>query len=90
MASELPTKAPVSHQVSTLDRHDDPFAPREGKTLIWKDINMTLVCDVLCKNATSSSFFFLRFLTRLNLTVSSFLYVHDTRPPKATNRNASC
>jgi hypothetical protein len=51
---------------------------------------MTLVCDVLCKNATSSSFFFLRFLTRLNLTVSSFLYVHDTRPPKATNRNASC
>jgi hypothetical protein len=23
--------------------HADPFAPREGKTLLWKDVNMTLV-----------------------------------------------
>lgn len=22
----------------------NPFAPREGKTLIWRDVNMTLVC----------------------------------------------
>lgn len=29
-------------QMSTLDRHDDPFAPREGKTLTWKNVNMTL------------------------------------------------
>lgn len=25
----------------------DPFAPREGKTLIWRDVNMTLVCHEL-------------------------------------------
>ena len=24
----------------------DPFAPREGKTLVWRDVNMTLVCFV--------------------------------------------
>ena len=29
--------------VSVLDSHDDPFAPREGKTLAWKNVNMTLV-----------------------------------------------
>lgn len=28
---------------SVLDRHTDPFAPREGKTLTWKNVNMTLV-----------------------------------------------
>ena len=28
---------------STLDHHTDPFAPREGKTLTWKNVNMTLV-----------------------------------------------
>ena len=22
---------------------DDPFAPREGKTLLWRDVNMVLV-----------------------------------------------
>lgn len=62
MADELPTKEPVSHQASVLDRHDDPFAPREGKTLIWKDINMTLVSDMCYTNGTSLSFFRLRFL----------------------------
>ena len=29
----------------TLNRQDDPFAPREGKTLVWTDITMTLVCS---------------------------------------------
>jgi hypothetical protein len=29
-------------QSSVLDRHDDPFATREGKTLVWRDIQMTL------------------------------------------------
>ena len=29
--------------VSVLASRDDPFAPREGKTLAWKNINMTLV-----------------------------------------------
>lgn len=28
---------------STLDKHTDPFAEREGKTLLWKNVNMTLV-----------------------------------------------
>lgn len=32
-----------SKQSSTLDTHDDPFAAREGKTLVWKNVNMTLV-----------------------------------------------
>ena len=30
---------------SVLDTHDDPFASREGKTLDWKNVNMTLVCS---------------------------------------------
>jgi len=29
--------------ISTLAISDDPFAPREGKTLLWKNVNMTLV-----------------------------------------------
>jgi hypothetical protein len=27
---------------------DDPFAPREGKTLVWTDVSMTLVCNKVC------------------------------------------
>jgi hypothetical protein len=69
MASELPTKD------VGLDRHDDPFAPREGKTLIWKDINMTLVCAVptlrLCRSSVDA------FWTPLNLTLSSFFCFCD-------------
>lgn len=39
----------ISHDESTdrntvvVEKHTDPFAPREGKTLIWKNVNMTLV-----------------------------------------------
>lgn len=25
-----------------IDHHNDPFAKREGKLLVWKDVNMTL------------------------------------------------
>eukprot|EP00522_Entomoneis_paludosa_P006385 CAMPEP_0172451976 /NCGR_PEP_ID=MMETSP1065-20121228/9768_1 /TAXON_ID=265537 /ORGANISM="Amphiprora paludosa, Strain CCMP125" /LENGTH=650 /DNA_ID=CAMNT_0013203947 /DNA_START=259 /DNA_END=2211 /DNA_ORIENTATION=+ len=32
----------VNKQESVLSTKDDPFAPREGKTLVWKDVNMTL------------------------------------------------
>lgn len=32
---------------SALDMRDDPFAPRDGKTLTWKDVDMTLVSDVV-------------------------------------------
>lgn len=28
---------------TVLSASDDPFAPREGKTLLWSNINMTLV-----------------------------------------------
>lgn len=35
---------------------DDPFAPREGKTLVWTDVNMTLV---------RSKLYFLKFLLAL-------------------------
>lgn len=28
---------------SDLDRHTDPFAVRKGKTLLWTNVNMTLV-----------------------------------------------
>ena len=33
----------VQRKSSMLDRHDDPFAQREGKTLTWHNVNMTLV-----------------------------------------------
>jgi hypothetical protein len=29
---------------SILDSRDDPFAPRDGKTLTWQNVNMKLVC----------------------------------------------
>lgn len=32
----------VARKSSKLDRHDDPFAQREGKTLTWHNVNMTL------------------------------------------------
>jgi hypothetical protein len=32
-------------KASILNRQDDPFAPREGKTLVWTDVSMTLVCS---------------------------------------------
>jgi hypothetical protein len=31
---------------SALSGQDDPFAPREGKTLVWTDVSMTLVRNV--------------------------------------------
>ena len=35
---------------STLDKHDDPFAPRKGKALVWKNVNMTLVRIITLKH----------------------------------------
>jgi hypothetical protein len=98
MASEIPTKRDLNNQVSVLDHQDDPFAPREGKTLIWKDVNMTLVC-VCYANATSPLSFLVHCFVRLNLTdlyflcsrdVSSFGFERKCRLAKAKNRNASC
>ena len=55
----------LSHHTSTLDTADDPFALREGKTLLWKDVNMTLV----------SVNFFLFFVCLNFLDESSFPYL---------------
>jgi hypothetical protein len=33
----------VGIEATVLDARDDPFAPRDGKTLLWRNINMTLV-----------------------------------------------
>jgi hypothetical protein len=32
------------NRISFLDTRDDPFAPRDGKTLTWQNVNMKLVC----------------------------------------------
>jgi len=40
-------KAALDHQLSMPSRHQDPFAVREGKTLLWKDINMRLVSTMM-------------------------------------------
>jgi hypothetical protein len=37
-----PSAAEVA--VISLDPDTDPFAPRSGKTLLWRNVNMTLVC----------------------------------------------
>lgn len=39
----------LDHQMSMPSHHHDPFSIRRGKTLVWKDVNMTLVraADVL-------------------------------------------
>jgi hypothetical protein len=36
-------KSIVGRKSSLLAVSDDPFAAREGKTLLWRDVNMTLV-----------------------------------------------
>jgi hypothetical protein len=43
--NSAPPKQSVTpvQDVVALSLHDDPFAPREGKTLTWKNVNMTLV-----------------------------------------------
>jgi hypothetical protein len=41
----------TSKKGSMLAISDDPFAPREGKTLLWRNVNMTLVravCVCVC------------------------------------------
>lgn len=41
LASDLTS---FSRKGSALAVSDDPFFPREGKTLLWRNVNMTLVC----------------------------------------------
>jgi len=42
------TDEKASKKVAMLAVSDDPFAPREGKTLLWKNVNMTLVSLPYC------------------------------------------
>ena len=44
LSSNMAEETKLKHaQSSVLDVHTDPFSPREGRTLVWKNINMTLV-----------------------------------------------
>jgi hypothetical protein len=43
------SKKQMSSMISTSD---DPFAPREGKTLLWRGINMTLVSEHTSSHVT--------------------------------------
>ena len=42
-ASSSSTSRNSKKSSTVLTSSDDPFAPREGKTLIWRNVNMTLV-----------------------------------------------
>jgi hypothetical protein len=42
-AEDLEEQRGSNTMMSMLTVSDDPFAPREGKTLLWKNVNMTLV-----------------------------------------------
>jgi hypothetical protein len=39
-SSSIPIKSTATSDISS---RDDPFAPREGKALLWRGVNMTLV-----------------------------------------------
>ena len=45
----------VAPPMDGLSKSDDPFTPREGKTLIWKDINMTLVSQTASSRSSGHS-----------------------------------
>jgi hypothetical protein len=36
------SEQPLDQNNVVIDKHTDPFAPREGKALVWKNVNMTL------------------------------------------------
>ena len=55
-SSSSPAPSPTLHTTTydadelpvTKGHHTaDPFAPREGKTLVWRDVNMTLVRNIV-------------------------------------------
>lgn len=41
--NKTPSRSPVNRRDSDLPLHEDPFAPRPGRTLQWQNVNMTLV-----------------------------------------------
>lgn len=65
MGTEKPI-ATVARQSSVLDRHDDPFAQREGKTLTWRNVNMTLVSKKEIGRLFNRFYFEYCFLTHLH------------------------
>jgi ABC-type multidrug transport system fused ATPase/permease subunit len=42
---EGPTTRNMEHNESVLETSTDPFAPREGKTLVWRNVNMKLAAS---------------------------------------------
>jgi hypothetical protein len=63
-AQRTPAKRPKSKK--SINRHassDDPFAIREGKTLLWTDVNMVLVSQSLPS-------------TVLYIYISIYVYIH--------------
>lgn len=37
----------LDRRTSTLQQSTDPFAPREGKALVWRNVSMTLVREMM-------------------------------------------
>ena len=53
-------KATVSRATSNLNVSDDPFAQREGKTLLWRDVKMVLVSVGKCRQVLA---YFLHYVS---------------------------
>ena len=53
----------ISKESSILPSSDDPFAPREGKTLLWRNVNMILVSKLYALLYTDDAEFCLNDLT---------------------------
>jgi hypothetical protein len=45
---DMKTGDTIPPVASTICTKDDPFAPREGKKLVWTGVSMTLVCSNVC------------------------------------------
>ena len=75
-------KPPLLSKVSSvLPASDDPFAPREGKTLLWRNVNMILVSKIWTDD---------RLETPLVQSNQSAQTCSLFRKQKTTNPIASC
>jgi hypothetical protein len=75
-SSSTPTKT-VTTAASDISSRDDPFAPREGKALLWRGVNMTLVgqssaCCLACFCEGVQNVFFVRPLTCVSHISTTF------------------
>lgn len=88
--------APVVEKKTIIDLpsvHTDPFAPREGKTLTWTNVNMTLVCihfvAITCLKNSSCFFYFVNFLLYSYVPFLDDLYEYRLRKQMHQNVNSS-